>query len=246
MEPIKPIDELKLYFGEDYAVSKDIMIHQPTIGQIVAMGEQQYFSMVYSLCSIPSDLKSRLYDLGIDYETISDFQLFTMLCPLFHKEDTAILFGSLDFSRFILKQNTENGELVLHNETTGQKIDRLVYQIMVDYLRKMHGITPKVEHAGNSYTKKILIEEDRRKREAEKRKPFHSILRPLISGMVNSPGFKYNLEEVKNLKLCPFMDSVRRIPVIQSASSLLNGCYSGMIDTNKIKKSELDWLRDLD
>ena len=246
MEPVKPIDELKLYFGEDYAVTPDIIIRQPTIGQIVRMGEQNYFSMVYSLCSIPSDLKSRLYDLGIDYETISDFQLFTMLCPLFTKEDTALLFGDLDFSHFILKQNTENGELLLHDEASGIQIDRLVYQIIVDYLRKMHGITPKVERAGNAYTKKILIEEDRRKRARESHKPFRSMLRPLISGMVNSPGFKYNLEEVKDLKLCPFMDSVRRIPVIQSASSLLNGCYSGMIDTNKIKKSELDWLRDLD
>ena len=50
------IDELKLYFGYDYNIG-DITIHQPTIGEIIDYGEQEYYSMVHCLTSIPSDAK---------------------------------------------------------------------------------------------------------------------------------------------------------------------------------------------
>jgi hypothetical protein len=48
------IDELLLYFGDDYVINDQIRIHQPTIGEIVA-GEREYFSMVHTLTAIPSD-----------------------------------------------------------------------------------------------------------------------------------------------------------------------------------------------
>jgi len=50
------IDELKLYFGYDYPIG-DIVIHQPTMGEIIEYGEREYYSMVHCLTSIPSDAK---------------------------------------------------------------------------------------------------------------------------------------------------------------------------------------------
>ena len=43
-----------------------------------------------------------------------------------------------------------------------------------------------------------------------------------------------------------FMDAVTRIQIIKSTTALLNGCYSGMIDTSKINKKEFNWMREIE
>ena len=63
-------DELKVYRGEDFKVSKYITLHQPTLGEICDFGENEYYSMVYNFVSTPQSLKGQLWKLGIDYTTI--------------------------------------------------------------------------------------------------------------------------------------------------------------------------------
>ena len=40
-----PIDSLRVFMGDDYAVNDKIIIHQPTIREIVDYGDQDYFAM---------------------------------------------------------------------------------------------------------------------------------------------------------------------------------------------------------
>ena len=42
-----------------------------------------------------------------------------------------------------------------------------------------------------------------------------------------------------------FLDVVQRSQIIESVSALMRGMYSGMIDTKKIKNSELNWFREI-
>ena len=42
-----------------------------------------------------------------------------------------------------------------------------------------------------------------------------------------------------------FMDSIKRIPVILNAIAMLQGIYGGWVDTSKLDKNALDWMRDL-
>ena len=46
-------DELKIYRGEDFVVSKHIKIHQPTLNDICDYGEQDYYMMIHTLVSTP-------------------------------------------------------------------------------------------------------------------------------------------------------------------------------------------------
>ena len=48
------VDELMLYFGDDYVINDKIRIHQPLVGEIVNC-ERDYFSMVHTITAIPSD-----------------------------------------------------------------------------------------------------------------------------------------------------------------------------------------------
>lgn len=239
------LDKLQLYFGSNYVINNKITVYQPTIGDIVDFGEEKYFSVAQTLTAIPSDMKSVLWDIGVDYEEISDFELFIMLSNNLTKEDTKLLLGDIDLSNFKQYIKKDNDEMVLYDEINDIVIDRNIYMLIVDFIRKIHGFKVKIERSANKFTKKILIEEDRSNREIARNKEFKSILQPLISSMINSGGFKYKLKELKNVGICEFMDSVNRISVIKQYESLMQGIYTGNVDQTKLKKSELNWMREL-
>ena len=237
------VDELLLYFGDDYVINDNIKIIQPTIGQVVDYGEASYFSTVHTLCSIPSDLKSQLWDMGLDWCEVEDFELFMMLSQTLTPDRTGILFGDLDFSKLRPFQNNQNGDIVLADKESGIIIDKMIYLRIMSYLRKLHNLKPKVEKAANKITKKILIEEDRQKILYSKNKPFKSYLLPLISAIKVKQG--YTKEYVRHMGLYEFFDDVARAQVIDSADHLLNGVYSGMMDLSKVNKQEFNWMREL-
>lgn len=237
------VDELQLYFGENYIINDYINIHQPTIGEVVDYGEAQYFSMVHTLTAISSDMKSQLWDLGLDWTEVEDFDLFIMLVQTLTPDRTFILFGDLDFSKLKPFRNSENGDIVLADKDTGVVIDKMIYLRIMSYLRKLHNITPKVEKAANKMTKKVLIEEDRQKILYAKEKPFKSYLLPLISAIKVKQG--YTKDYVKNMGFYEFFDDVARASIIDHANHLLNGAYCGMADLKKVPKSDFNWMREL-
>lgn len=198
------VDSLFIYFGDDYVVNDHIKIHQPTIGEVADYGEAKYFSMVHSLCAIPSDMKAILWDMGLDWCEVEDFDLFMMLSQTLTPDKTGILFGDLDFSKMRPFKNKQNDEIVLADKETGIIIDKLIYIRIVTYLRKLHNITPKVEKTKSKTVKKWLIEEDRKKMETSKNKPFRSYLLPLISAIKVKQG--YTRDYVRNMGLYEFFD----------------------------------------
>lgn len=237
------VSELALYFGDDYVINEHIKIHQPTIGEIVNYGEAQYFSMVHATIAIPSDLKSQLWDMGLDWCKVDDFELFMMLSQTLTPDKTGILFGDLDFSKLRPFKNNQNDEIVLADKETGLIIDKLIYTRIFNYLCKLHGITPKPEKAKGKRAKQAMIDEDRRNRELNKDKPFKSFLMPLISSLKVKQG--YTKDYVRNMGLFEFFSDISRIQAIDSADHLLNGMYCGMADLSKIDKKNFNWMREL-
>lgn len=236
-------DELKMYFGEPYHVNDKITIYMPSIEEIVSYGEKEYYGMIHTLTCIPSDMKSQLDDIGINYMEISDFELFMLLTNGMNKDRTSIILGDLDFTKFQQCLNTQNNEVVLYDEEDDIIIDRLLYAKIVGYIRKVHNIKPKVEKAMNETTRKILIKLDREKIKKNKNEPYKSQLLPLISAMMRYPGFKYNRNELKQCNLYEFMDAVYGAQIYISSTALLQGSYSGMIDTSKIDSKNFNWMR---
>lgn len=236
-------DELQLYFGDDYVINDQITITQPRVGDLISYGESAYFSMVYAVCAIPSDMKSQLWNMGIDWNEIEDFDLFIMLSQTLTPDRTGILFGDLDFSKLRPFRNPQNDEIVLADKETGVIIDKLIYMRMVNYIRKLHHITPKVEKTKSKTVKKWLIEEDEKRIQNSQNKPFRSYLLPIISSVKVKQG--YTKDYVRNMGFYELMDEVERLNVINNADHLLHGMYSGMINTKGIKKEDLNWMKEL-
>lgn len=247
-------DELKIYRGEDFNVSKHIIIHQATLGEICDYGEKDYYSMIYQFTATPQSMKVQLWDMGIDYTTITDWELFySILYKLYSKEKTFIIFGELDFSKFKLMQRKDDNSVYLYQSIECNDnskdiiIDEFTYNIITDYLRQTHGIFKDERIPGNESTKMILIEDDREELKRNKNKEYHSQLKNFISAMINCEGFKYNHTEVWNMKIGAFMDSVKRIAKIKNADLLLQSGYSGFgINLKEISNKQLDWLGELD
>ena len=238
------VDDLKLYIGDAYIINDQIKILQPTVRQIAEFGERDFFSMVHTVTAIPSDMKASLDDMGLDWMEVDDFELFVMLSQTLTPDKTCLLFGDLDFSKLRPFQHPHaEGEIILADKDTGILVDKMIYLRIVSYLRKAFNITPKIEKAANKMTKKILIEEDRRRLLLNKDKPFKSFLLPLISSVKVKQC--YTKEYVLNMGYVEFMDDVARLQVINNADHLLSACYAGTIDMKKINKAELNWMKEL-
>ena len=242
-ENLLEVDELSLYFGDPYVINDYITITLPKIGELVKYGERQYYSMIQTLTAIPSEMKSQLWDMGIDWTQITDFQLFMMLAPTVPKSSTSILFGDLDFQRLKPFENKQNETVVLYNPETGIVIDELAYGKIHSYLCSAHNLTKKVEKAANEFTKKFMIEEDRNNLKHKAKQPYKSFLRPLISAVKCRQG--YTLDYVRNMGIFEFMDDVSRLQIIVNTDAILHGAYSGMVDTKKIPRKDFDWFREI-
>jgi hypothetical protein len=189
-------------------------------------------------------MKSQLWDMGLDWMEVDDFELFIMLVQTLTPDRTSLLFGDIDFSKLRpFNHPYVDGEIILADKESGILIDKMIYLQIVSYLRKAFNITPKIEKAANKMTKKILIEEDRKKIEFNKNKPFKSFLLPLISSVKVKQC--YTKEYVLNMGYVEFMNDVARLQVIHNADHLLSACYAGTIDMKKINKAELNWMKEL-
>ena len=238
------VDPLQLYMGYDYSINDKIVIKQPTMRDVTDMGEQEYFSMVHTITANPTSMKVQLDSIGIDWNEIEDFDLFMMLAPNMNKEQTSILLGDLDLSALRPYRNHENGDIVLANPESNIIIDKLIYQRIVDYIRKMHNIKAEVKHAKNKFTKKAMIEYDRQQMVANAAKEYKSYFVPVISTLQCKMG--WTKDYILNMGIVEYFEIVARMQIINNADHLLSGVYAGTIDIKKINKKELNFMRELD
>jgi hypothetical protein len=73
------LDKLRIYKGLDVPITPKISVKQPTLSEILEFGERDYFSAVRTLTSVGADMKWQLWEQGIDYTKISDYDLFIKL-----------------------------------------------------------------------------------------------------------------------------------------------------------------------
>lgn len=251
-------DHLKMYFGEPFEVGNGLIIHQPTVGQILEVGEQDFYAMLYVFISNPTTYRLQLWDLGIDWNKISSYTLFTMLIKSVDSNVAKVIFGDVDFKGFEIYAKTvqktdDDGEETevqiptLYNTVTEMELSEDDYTLISEYLQTMFNIFPKVEKAKGRSTKEAIIEEDRMNLAMRQKKDDSddSSLLSLVSACVNHPGFKYKLQELRDVGICQFMDSVQRLQVYESSTALMKGMYSGFVDGSKLNANDYNWMRSL-
>jgi len=236
-------NEYELLFGKALRVNEDITVHNPTIGDILEFGEQRYYSAVFALTASPSAYKVQLDDMGIDYEDVSDFEFFCLMCKNLSVDDTRILLGEVDLSKFTFAHDPNIGQDILYCPDSDTKINMVAYMELADNIRMINGFEKIVENPGNKHFKKFAIERERAKQQRKKKQREKSMLLPLVSAMVNSADFKYDHASVLGLPISTFNDSLRRIQKIKEYTQYMSGVYSGNIQFKGGKLDDgVNWL----
>ena len=267
------VDQLKLYFGDPYPITDKITIYQPSIQDILEYGEDVFYSTLFVFIGNTTMRKLFLWENGIDWNKMSDYELFCNLVRLIPVESSRMFFGDdIDFTKFDLYElNIEyeeepvdpNKKLTVieknkrgfrkfekthtfYDEENDIEINAGTYHMIADVMREMTKIYPKSEYTVGKTSKELLIIEEQEKLKRAEKEEGKSSLMPLISFCTNHPGFKYKKNELREVQIYEFMDCVRRLNIWESTHALLGGAYSGFCDTSKIPKSQFDFTRDAD
>ncbi len=237
------IDKLALISGEPIEISEGLTLYQPTLRDIKNYGESQFYSVFWTFCSAPWDMPSALDDAGINFMEISEWELFTNLAIGFRQEQTSLIFGDLDFSKFKLMKRTQpdgTEDLVLYDEKV--IIDEKLYKQFIPYVKAMIGFEHSGKKAGNETTRRILIAEDRKQKKRNSKKEYESVLFNGIISLVNTEECKYNYQTIFDMTLFQFTKSLVQIQGKKAACALLQGSMSGFCDTSKIPQKDFQWM----
>lgn len=231
----------QLLYQTEYPINEKIHIIIPSVGQILD-DEDSYYGMVSNLTSTPRDMLVQLDDAGIDFTKINDYELFLLLFAGLAAQDTSLIFGDLDLSKFKLEEDVDSNMIVLIDRTNNIKIDRLIYMQIASVLRKIHGLEKNIRKPANEEAKAYLLERARAKQKRNKNRKQDSQLESLIVAMVNTEQFKYDYDSVLNLTIYQFNQSVHQIIHKIDVDHTLNGVYAGTVDPKKISSDKLNWL----
>ena len=242
-----------MFFGEDYVINKAITIYECFVQEIVDFGEKYFFDAIAPFVGNPTTYRLQLWDLGIDWNQVEDFDLFCMLMPNVPPQITCIIFGRFDFTNLQLMMRKDTEQKVLYDPTTDTIIDKATYIAMREYIRLALNQYPKLQKARGKQTKLAIIDEDRmnirnheRMVRMGKEKDSSSYLFSLISTMLITPGFKYKKNELRQVNIVQFMETVSKFQIWKSTQSLMQGMYSGFLDTSKMDtQKELNWFREI-
>lgn len=250
---IQQISEKKIFYdsGQSWLntnriyLNENLYINIPTVREVLDH-EQFYSGLVTSLTSTPYQYMAQLDDMGIDYETLSDYQFFSLMFILNSTNDLSLVFGDLKTQGYSIIPNDFNNTTVLSNPELGNDyiIDELLYTNIAKTIRKINNIEEVHCKAGNAEAKAYLLKKEKRKLRRNANKPYNKYFEKMVIALVNRPEFKYNYEDVMDLSIYKFNQSVQQIRTSITFDNTMIGVYAGTVDPTKmVDKSSLSWIQ---
>ena len=236
-----------LLFSNEYKVNDLVSVHVPSIREIYEYGEMNYYNVCQLLTSMPYDLMVQLDDIGVDYEDVSEYELFLILLESFiiSQTDISIVLKIDGIEELVEGINEETQERVLMNKDGRVVIDRLIQLDIAEGIRKIHFWEKNERKAGNQEAKEYILQRRRMKMMRAKNRKHPSYLDETIIKMVNTEEFKYDYDSVLDLSIYKLNASLRQIPKKRDWDHLMNGAYAGTVDMGKINVEKSHWLSNL-
>lgn len=220
----------------------NLTIKIPTVDEVLS-DEQLYYETASVLVLSPYQYMVQLDDAGIDFSSISDYELFLMLFPIFAQGDLSAVFGDIDTKDFKAFEG-ENGKKFLRSESNNITIDELVYNDIANTIRKIYMFEKESYKAGNEHARKYLLDKERRKLKRLKNKKYEPQFEKLVIALVNTKEFPYDYESCMKLSLYQFNQSLKQVGHKINFDNTMIGVYSGTIDASKMgNKDSLIWIQ---
>ena len=220
-----------------------LSIRIPTVGEILE-NEFHYYSIVSSLTATPFQYMVQLDDIGIDYTTKTDFDLFKILFPIYAKTDLSILFGDLYTSDFDVSiDRKDKNKEIIYSPKNDITINELIYNDLTDAIRKINSFEKIKSKPGNESARKYLLEKERRRQKRNADKDRTPYLEKLVIALVNTKEFAYDYDTCMNLSIYKFNQSLKQIQHKIAFDNMMVGVYSGTVDTSKLNNKDcLTWI----
>lgn len=230
-----------LLYKREYAINDSIKIHIPSVGEIIDC-EDNYYSLISVLTAMPIDMMVQLDDAKIDFTTIDEYELFLLIFPTLRTQDTKLVFGDLDLSKFNIAISEQNGNILLRDEENGIDIDRAIHGQIAGVLRLIHHLEKNRRKPANPEAKEFMLKRARDKIRRHANRTEDSQLESLIIAMVNTEQYKYDFEGTKELSIYQFNESVRQIIKKVDYDNRMHGIYAGTINVKELSQDDLNWL----
>lgn len=232
---------INMLYQRQYAINDSIHIIIPTVGEILD-NEDAYYNLVSVVTAMPIDLMVQLDDAGIDFTSINEYELFLLMFEGLKLQDTHLLFGDLDLTKFKFDENPQNGMLTLYDEENDIRIDRAIHGYIASVLRKIHHLEKNRRKPANAEAKEYMLKRARDKLKRRKNRKEDSQLESLIVALVNTEQFKYDFEGTRELSIYQFNESVRQIVKKVDYDNRMYGVYAGTINPKEFSQDDLNWL----
>lgn len=242
-------DELKAYKNQDFKLGK-WKVHQALLSDIDEQfgNEEMYWSVICGFCATAYDERLYLWSKGIDFNSMTDWQVFVMRVDEGIVLPVDFFFPEIHIECFRSYIDKDTNDIILVDNENHIVLTESEYNQLADFLRFTHGLPKNAIKDGNQATKEWRLQRELEKLERKIasgiKDEFNSIILPCVSTLTNMPGFKYNWHTVWDLPVNVFFDALKRHQIIKQADNLMQGLYSGCIDYKTMKnKDDLNWLK---
>lgn len=239
------LEKLSLIGRKSYKYNDNIIINIPTLKQVRGDNEEEeslFWSDVNIFVQTPSDMISELDSMGIDFEQISDYDLFILFFMTKKENDNhhnSILFQN--FSFWDLNLQEEDGRIVLQDKNNNAIIDETIYNDISKIISMLtgHKKTPKKKF-GNAFAKKKRIEHDYKQKEKIKsdNEKGSNVLDGIILRLVCNANFPYNFETIQDVTIYDLIFSLKQIDKDIEVTDLMQTRLVGN-DLSKVSQEQL-------
>lgn len=239
------MDSRSLLLQTQVDLAPGIAIRIPTMGEIL-QNERLYYQTTYSLTATPFQNMVQLDDLGIDFTTISEWQLFiqTFLAYAHSGDLLDYVFADLQTQGFGIYQDPQTAALYLSNPDTGVQIHESTYLQIVELIRKINLYEHITARPANETARQYLIEKERKRLKRLAKKPPEPYLEQMVIALVNTAEFPYDYESCMHLSIYAFNQSFKQIQHKINYDNTMIGIYAGTLNARDMKdKSALSWIQ---
>ena len=264
-----------LQSGNDLQLTSTLSFKHPILQEVLDIdknnyglnSELLYYSMVNVFLTDPYDYMVFLDDNGVDYEQVSPFEVFCLLCneyvnnimnseELTDLEKTNLFSNNLYFKAFkfflgvesFFIVQTEDGDNVILDNNKNFLLNSEMYDYISEFIRKINGIpeTDKI-NPEDDWAKQILIEDERErlKKQAKKKQKDDDSNKNRLGNLISSITWACNGGITpfnrNQLHMYDLIDGTNRTDKLLHYQNTMNGYYSGCIEKKNINFNEVHW-----
>lgn len=242
--------KLSLVGRKIYQYNDDITVNIPTVGQVRGTTGRKddeiiFWNEVNLFTRTPSDMISELDSMGMDFEELTDYSLFTIMYMInkesnkSKKSEKSFLFKEFSLSQ--LNLITVDTGLVFVDNNGKMIINEEIFNDLSEVICTIAGREKtKKKKFGNAYAKKKRIEQDY-KNKAKARKDIDkdsNMIDAIVMRLVCDGNFPYDFETIDKITIYDLIHSLKQIDKNIQVSDLMQSRLVGN-DLTKLPPEQL-------